>query len=188
MTVVSPSLTSTVVFARWVLTDGTPLKIGPTDPLSTEIFMITVLAGVICGSTFRINAASLKSVVTVLFDVVWYGTWTPCAISASTLFSVDDSRRGEEPAVARLLERGQRDIEIERAVDGAKRQSDGARGTRGRQVHGGGNAVWPLHAASRPPRLPLLGNARFVVLPSAGSTRPLKPHWMPSEREKFLFV
>src|ERR1019366_6993659 len=31
-----------------------------------------------------------------------------------------------------------------------------------------------------PPRVPLLGNARFVVLPSAGETAPLKPHWMPS--------
>src|SRR5439155_26703151 len=34
----------------------------------------------------------------------------------------------------------------------------------------------------RPVRLPLLGNARAVVFPSAGSTRPPKPHWTPSAR------
>src|SRR5206468_3069856 len=32
----------------------------------------------------------------------------------------------------------------------------------------------------RPPMLPWFGNARFVVLPSSGATRPLTPHWMPS--------
>jgi hypothetical protein len=35
---------------------------------------------------------------------------------------------------------------------------------------------------------PLFGNARFVVLPRAGSTRPLKPHWTPSSRAKLRFV
>src|SRR5438093_3990549 len=33
---------------------------------------------------------------------------------------------------------------------------------------------------ARPFRLPLLGNERFVVLPSVGSTRALKPHCTPS--------
>ena len=70
MTVVCPSLTSTVVVARWVLMDGTPLKISPTDPLSTAIFMMTVPASVICGMTFSVSAASLNDVVTVLFETV----------------------------------------------------------------------------------------------------------------------
>src|SRR5262245_12998848 len=34
----------------------------------------------------------------------------------------------------------------------------------------------------RPPICPLFGNARLVEVPSAGSTRPLKPHWIPSWR------
>jgi len=70
MTVVWPSPTRTVVFARWVLMDGTPPNDSPTDPLSTEICMMTVWAAVICGVTFRISAASLKLVVTVLFATV----------------------------------------------------------------------------------------------------------------------
>src|SRR5262249_14728293 len=88
-TVVCPSLTRTVVFARCVLIDGTPLNDGPTEPLSTVIFRITVLAAVIWGVTFKTSAASLKLVVTVLFVTVWYGTWTPWATSASTLFCVE---------------------------------------------------------------------------------------------------
>src|SRR5689334_23347093 len=40
---------------------------------------------------------------------------------------------------------------------------------------------------ARPPSVPLLGNARLVVLPSSGETAPLKPHWMPSARAYVLF-
>ena len=72
MTVVCPSLTSTCVFARWVLIGGMPptarLKSG--DAFSTEISMITVFAAVICGVTLSVSAASLKLTVTVLFETV----------------------------------------------------------------------------------------------------------------------
>src|SRR5689334_4359785 len=40
----------------------------------------------------------------------------------------------------------------------------------------------PCTPPARPVRLPLFGNARLVVLPSDGSTRPLKPHCTPSAR------
>src|SRR4029453_15478755 len=55
---------------------------------SIVIFMITVLAAVICGCTRRMRTASLKLTVTVLFDTTWMGIWTPCATSASMLFWV----------------------------------------------------------------------------------------------------
>src|SRR5512142_51589 len=44
-----------------------------------------------------------------------------------------------------------------------------------------------LAAPVDPASDPLFGNARFVVLPSVGSTLPLKPHCTPSVRWKFLF-
>src|SRR5439155_11431528 len=40
----------------------------------------------------------------------------------------------------------------------------------------------PCAGPTRPPRLPLFGKARLVVLPSDGSTRPPKPHCTPSAR------
>src|SRR5262245_40935726 len=43
-------------------------------------------------------------------------------------------------------------------------------------------ATGPCVPPTRPPRLPLFGNARPVVLPRPGSTRPLNPHCTPSAR------
>ena len=39
-----------------------------------------------------------------------------------------------------------------------------------------------LISKMRPLRVPLFGKARFVVFPSAGSTRPVKPHCTPRAR------
>ena len=59
ITVVWPSPTRTVVFARCVLIETRPSGVvSPREPLSTEIFMITVPAAVICGVTRRLSAAS----------------------------------------------------------------------------------------------------------------------------------
>ena len=136
--------------------------------------MMTVLAAVICGVTFSVSAASLKVTVTVLF-----GDGLNRNLHALGHFRRDvvlrrHPRRREQPAVARALERRQRDVEIERAVDRAEREADGARRAADAEVHA--RSVPCRRRAlrarrSRPPRLPLFGNARFVVLPSAGDRR-----------------
>src|SRR5262249_42217031 len=72
MTVVWPSLTSTLVFARCVLIGGMPLtaRVKSAWLFSSEMFMITVPAAVICGVTLSVSAASLNVTVTVLLATV----------------------------------------------------------------------------------------------------------------------
>ena len=91
ITVVCPSVTSTVVLARCVLIGGMPLtaRLKSACAFSSAIFMMTVPAEVICGVTFSVSAASLNVTVTVLLATVWIGICTPCVISASPLFCVD---------------------------------------------------------------------------------------------------
>ena len=123
----------------------------------------------------------------------------PCATSASELFCV--VRRGVERMrpLPRVLERRQRDVEVERAVDRAEREADRAtsrrRAGRFTAVAASSLAVpaarigrAPAVPPTRPPSEPLFGNARPVVLPIAEFARPLKPHWMPSARAKSRVV
>ena len=72
MTVVSPLTTRTWVLARCELMCGLPwiAREKSGDPFSTRMRMITVLAEVICGWTFRISAASFQVTVTVLLATV----------------------------------------------------------------------------------------------------------------------
>ena len=130
ITVVWPSLTSTCVFARWVLIGGMLLtwRLKSGVAFSTEICMITVFADVICGVTFRVSAASLKR----HRDGV-VGDGLNRNLHALRHFRGDvvlrrDPRRREQAAVAGAFERGQRDVEVEGAVDRAERQADRARG------------------------------------------------------------
>src|SRR5262245_57055463 len=55
-------------------------------------------------------------------------------------------------------------------------------------VVAGSVGVGPWTPPTRPPRLALFGNARFVVFPSDGSTRPMKPHCTPRALANVLFV
>ena len=137
----------------------------------------------------------------MLLAVVWYGNWTPCATSAVWLFCV--VRRGVDrmrplplfssavSATSRLkaplIEPSARPIAELRGdgqVDGGVRRSLGvpAAGI-GRPLDGAAAG-----APTRPPREPLFGNARPVVLPIGEFARPLKPHWMPSARAKSRVV
>ena len=68
----SEALTRTDVFALCVLIGGMPFTafVKSAWPFSSEIFMMTVLAAVICGVTFKTSAASLNDTVTVLLATV----------------------------------------------------------------------------------------------------------------------
>ena len=130
MTVVSPSLTSRVVTARCVLIGG--IAAGPAR--AAEVGR-RVLEGdahddrarrgdlrrhpqgqrrVLEGDGDRVVRDGLQRNLDALrhlrLDVVQRG----------------DARRRQDPAVARLLERAQRDVEVEGAVDRSERQADAA--------------------------------------------------------------
>ena len=148
--------------------------------------MITVLAAVICGVTFSVSAASLNDTVTVLFDDRLNRNLHALRHLGGDVVLRRHPRRRQDAAVAGGFERRQRDVEIEGAVDRSEREADRARRRRRGRFTAVGTAPSlrcpALLPPTRPPRLPLFGNARFVVLPSAGSTRPLNPHCTPSAR------
>ena len=86
-------------------------------------------------------------------------------------------RRREDAALAGPLERRERDVEVEGAVDGAEREPD--RGRRVRRRRGSrrcsacsfaprADVGRTLRAPRRPPIVPWLGNASGVVLPMSG--------------------
>ena len=135
---------------------------------SSMTFMITVSAAVICGVTFKVSAASLNVTVTVLFAMVWSGIWTPCVTSASTLFNV----------VTRGVDRMRPFPVDSSAVRATSRLNAPLTEPSARPT---ALVAWPTPrftavgwlpgpcvGPTRPLRLPLLGNARFVVLPSDG--------------------
>ena len=110
----------------------------------------------------------------------------PCLISASTLFCVDT--RGVDST---------RPLPVVSSADSATSRLNAPLTEPSCSPTAlGAPATGRLTAVGRPPVVPpvppdsdpLLGNARFVVLPSAGSTRPLKPHCTPRVRWKFLFT
>ena len=86
--------------------------------------MITVLAAVICGVTFSVSAASLER---HRDGVVGDGLNRNLHALRDLGFDVvlrRDARRRQDAALARSLERRQRHVEVERAVDRAERQAD----------------------------------------------------------------
>ena len=157
--------------------------------------MMTVLATVICGVTCRLRSAFTKR---RRDGVVGHGLdrdLDALRDFGRLVVLRRQARRREDPPLAGVLERGERDVEVERAVDRAERQADRRRGAAaaGRLtavaalslVPAPRGSVGPWRAARpRPPIEPLFGNARPVVLPICELARPLKPHWMPSARAK----
>ncbi len=153
--------------------------------------MMTVSAAVICGVTVRSSAASLNVTVTVLLAMVCSGICTPCITCASTLFSVDT--RGVD-RIRPLPDCSSAVNAMSRLkapfTDPSEMPTPLVAEPTGRLTAVGVAAppAGPWSGPTRPERLPLFGNARFVVLPRAGSTRPLKPHWTPSSRAKLRLV
>ena len=129
--------------------------------------MITVFEAVICGVTRRTSAAGMNVTVTVLFDTVCTGICEPCVISASMLFCVDtlglDTMR-TLPEVSSARSATSR-FSAPLIEPSARLSPVGAAG---------------FTAPVPPVRTPVLGKARPVLVPTDGSTRPLKFHCRPS--------
>ena len=111
------------------------------------------------------------------------------------LFCVVSARRGEDAALAAALERGERDVEVERAVDGAEREAE--RGGRAGNAEADDGAVFSFArrgrlaspaARARPPTVPCSGTPAAWCCRCPASTRPLRPHWMPTARAKSRLV
>ena len=100
------------------------------------MFMMTVLAAVICGVTCQPQRRVLER---RRHGVVGDGLHRDLHALRDLRGLVvlrRQARRREDAPLAAVLERGQRDVEVERAVDRSERQADRRRGRRDRQVDG----------------------------------------------------
>ena len=156
---------------------------------SSAIFMMTVPAAVICGVTFSVSAASLNVTVTVLLDDRLNRNLDALRDLGLDVVLRRDARRRQHAAVAGCSSAVSATSRLNAPLTDPSARPTALVGAPTPRFTAVGCAARPLRRRRRGRRaLPLFGNARFVVLPSAGSTRPLKPHWTPSARAKFLFV
>ena len=174
MTVVSPSAISTVVTARCVSIDGigcagVRLRVVRRRLLDEDAHDHGVRRG-----DLRRHAQRQRRVLELHRDgVVRHHLNRNLRALRDFRFDVvlrRHARRRQDAALAVALERAQADVEVQRAVDRAEREADGRRVGAGRRRR------------CRPSGRRCSGTPGRCWCRAPGSTRPLKPHWMPRSR------